>query len=238
MAKYIEFFKENASEDTNAILSICDEANRQLHDNFKMSFTDSKTNKPDPRLLAACFAKIYEAILVSLEKFEKAYSDFEINICDRLLIGYSTSQDDEDEKQGNFMVYLRDLGVIKKRVEFDDLSASAVERCVQWGAENITSQPEVIKKISTEAIQLLKEIDVEIASSECIMPIFVTTYEMIVNHLIENRGDRFEYEINMMGCFYIGVRESEDINGVIYIRPNIESKLRLKNDTLASSKYE
>ena len=41
-----------------------------------------------------------------------------------------------------------------------------------------------------------------------------------------------------MSCFYIGARESDDDIDDIYIRPNIEAKLKLKNDTAASSKYE
>lgn len=241
MEKYLQYFNENANEDTEDIQMICDTSNKQLYREFKMGFNNSETKKPDPRLLAACFAKIYEAILISLEGFEKSYSEFEINICNRLLIGYSTNQDEDDEKQGNFMVYIRHLDSSKKHDDFkDDPEANAIERAVQWNSENITNQSEVLKKISTEALRVLKEIDVNFASSELIMPIFITVYENIVNYLkiIRRERDEFEYEINFMGCFYIGVRESEDGNDDVYIRPNIESKLRLKNDSIASAKYE
>ena len=238
--KYIKFFNENVNEDIDDILMICDTANKRLYQEFRMGFNNPDTNKPDPKLLAACFAKIYEAILISLENLEKSYSNFEINICNRLLVGYSTTNDEDDEKQGNFMIYIRHIDSSKKHDEFDDPAASAIERCVQWNTENITNQTEIIKKISIEATHTLKDIDVTVGSSECIMSIFVIVYESIINYLKEKRRDDglFEYEINMIGCFYIGVREGEDDIDDVYIRPNIESKLRLKNDTLASSKYE
>lgn len=238
--KYLNYFDENCNEDKEDVLMICETANKQLYKEFKMSFNDPITKKPDPRLLASSFGKIYEAILISLEKFERTYSDFELNICGRLLIGYSTNQDEDDEKQGNFMIYIRHLNVNKKFDSVEDPSSTASERAVQWNNENIINQPEVIKNVSIEALDVLKGIDVVLNSSECVMPIFVTVYESIINYLkiVRREQDLFEYEINFMNCFFIGVRESEDGNDDVYIRPNIDSKLRLKNDSLASSKYE
>jgi len=138
------------------------------------------------------------------------------------------------------MVSIRHLNSNKKNEESDDPTAKSTERAVQWNTENIIAQPELLRKISIEAVDELKQIDVSIGSSELIMPIFVTVYEAIVNYLkIKRReNDSIEFEITFMSCFYIGARESEDEVDDIYIRPNIESKLKLKNDTKASSKYE
>lgn len=238
--KYLTYFEENCNEDQDDVLMICETANKQLYKDFRMSFNNPETRKPDPRLLASCFGKIYEAILISLEKMERTYSDFELNICNRLLIGYSTNEDEEDEKQGNFMIYIRHLNVNKKFDSVEDTSLSATERAVQWNNENIINQSETLRKVSIEAMETLKEIDTMLHSSECIMPVFVTVYESIINYLkiVRREKDLFEYEINFINCFFIGVRESEDGNDDVYIRPNIDSKLRLKNDSLASSKYE
>lgn len=231
--KYLEYFNEFAHEDEDSIITICETASKKIWDRFKARFDN-------PRLLGSCFSKIFGAILNKLESLESEYSDFNINICDRLSIGYTTTEDDDDEKQGNFMVYIRHLNSNKKNEESDDPTAKCIERAVQWNTENIISQPELLRKISIEAVDELKQIDVSIGSSELIMPVFVTTYEAIVNYLkIKRReNDSFEFEINFMSCFYIGARESEDEIDDIYIRPNIESKLKLKNDTKASSKYE
>lgn len=231
--KYEKYFEEFAHEDTEHILSICETASKIIWDRFRTRFDD-------PRLLASCFSKIFGSFLNKLEALEAEYSDFNINICDRLCMGYSTNEDDDDEKQGNFMVYIRHINANKKNEESDDPTAKAVERAVQWNTENIISQPELLRKISIDALEDLKHIDVSIGSSELIIPIFVTTYEAIINYIKVKRReeDAFEFEINFISCFYIGARESEDEMDDIYIRPNIESKLQLKSDIKASSKHE
>ena len=231
--KYEKYFEEFAHEDTEHILSICETASKIIWDRFRTRFDD-------PRLLASCFSKIFSSFLNKLEALEAEYSDFNINICDRLCMGYSTNEDDDDEKQGNFMVYIRHINANKKNEESDDPTAKAVERAVQWNTENIISQPELLRKISIDALEDLKLIDVSIGSSELIIPIFVTTYEAIINYIKVKRReeDAFEFEINFISCFYIGARESEDEMDDIYIRPNIESKLQLKSDLKASSKHE
>jgi hypothetical protein len=156
------------------------------------------------------------------------------------MTGYSTTEDDDDEKQANFMICIEDLGFEPRRYETEDSIKSSNELCAAWNSDNIIDQPEIIKKISETALKILKsDIDIEFNSSELVMPIFVTIYETLVSMLKTHRReiDEFEFEINFMSCFFIGARESE-FEDIIYIRPNIESKLRLKNDSLASAKYE
>lgn len=231
--KYLEYFNEFAHEDEKEIITICETASKKIYDQFKARFDN-------PRLLGSCFSKIFGAFLNKLEALQSEYSDFTINVCDRLSIGYTTTEDEDDEKQGNFMVFIRHMNSNKKNEEYDDPTAKTVERAVQWNTENIIAQPELLRKIAIDAVEELKQIDVSIGSSELIMPIFIAVYEAIVNYIKVRRCeiDAFEYEINFMSCFYIGARESEDDTVDIYIRPNIESKLKLKSDVKASSKYE
>ena len=231
--KYESYFEEFAHEDQEHVITICETASKVIFDRFKARFDD-------PRLLAACFSKIYGAFLNKLESLESEFSSFQINICDRLSMGYSTTNDEDDEKIGNFMISITHLNSNKKNENVEDPTAKTEERAVQWNTENIISQPELLRKISVEAVDELKTIDVNIGTTELIIPIFVTTYEAIVNYLKikRNEEDAFEFEINFISCFYIGARESEDGLDDIYIRPNIEAKLKLKNDTNASSQYE
>lgn len=245
---YINYFNENCIEDQEFTNLVLKTSAARLNDQFRLKFCVRDGSNPDGsaryaadvRLVGAIFCKIFDSILTSLEIAEKSYSNFDINMAKRLIIGYSTTEDDDDEKQGNFMIYLKDLGFEPRRYEKDDSIKSSNELCAAWNSENITEQPEIIKKISETALKMLKsDIDIEFNSSELVMPIFVTIYETLVSMLKTHRReiDEFEYEINFMSCFFIGARESE-FEDIIYIRPNIESKLRLKNDSLASAKYE
>ena len=232
-AKYVEFFNNATKEDQDDILTICETASRQIYDRFK-------TRIDDPKLLAAIISKTYDAFIKYLVSLEEKYSDFQINICDRLVIGYTTSNDEDDEKQGNFMIFIRHLNSNKKNDEIDDPTAKAVERAVQWNTENMINQPTMLNSIANNAVTEMSGIDIQLSASELVMPIFCTTYEAIVNYLkIKRREkDEFRYEINFMNCFHIAAQESEDENDVISIRPTIDSKLTLKNDAKASAQYE
>lgn len=231
--KYLEYYNEFAVEDNDDIITICQTAGKIIWERFRARFDD-------PKLLAATFSKIYGSIMSKLKDLEREYQDFNINICGRLDMGYSTNEDEDDEKQGNFMVYIRHLNSRHKNDQIDDPQAKATERAVLWNAENCTVNPDILRKISVEALDALKEIDVNLGSSELVMPVFVTVYESLVNFLKIRRREKddFEYEINFISCFYISARESEDEDDVINIRPNIEAKLTLKDDAGASSKYE
>ena len=233
MEKFESYFNEYAVEDQDDIITICESASISIYERFKTRFDD-------PRLLAATFAEIYYTIADKLKSLQKDYSAFAINICDRLEFGYNNKEDEDDEKVGNYNVYIRHLSNTKKNNEVDDPTAKAVERAVQWNTENVIEQPELLRKISVDATEALKNsIDLNLAASELIWPIFIMTYESIINFLkIKRREtDQFQYEINFMSCFSIGTQETEDADE-IYFRPSIEKKLNIKDDTQASSKHE
>ena len=111
MEKYLSYFNEMCKEDVEDVTTICEVASKEIYEKFKTKFDD-------PKLLAATFSKIYEAIEAKLKSYqsgENGYSDFQINLCDRLVIGYSTNDDDDDEKKGNFMIYLRHMNSNRRR---------------------------------------------------------------------------------------------------------------------------
>jgi hypothetical protein len=150
--------------------------------------------------------------------------------------------EDDDEKEGNFMVYIRHLNSMNTSMDnaSDNANLKALELAVQWNTDNIIDQPTIIKDISAKAKDKCEKLDIYLVSSECIMPIFITIYENIINYIKIKRQelDKFEFEVNFASVFYIGARESEDDTCDIYIRPNIESKLKLKNDLIATAKHE
>ena len=232
MEKYEAYFKEMVNENEEDILTICETASRSLNDDIKIPIND-------PRLIGVMFAVTYDSIIKKLKELESSgeWLDQEINIADRLIVGFSTNENEDDEKMGNFMVYLRDNKITHKRMEVDDPMAPSKERSVQWMTENIQNNPKLLKDIAILSIKGLKEYDIQIQDEEIIWPIFCYTYDSIVNYLKIRRAEmnEFEYEIYFMSCFYIGARESEDDLVDIYITPNIDSKLTLKDDTLASA---
>ena len=230
--KDIKYFNEICPDDQDDVLTVCEISSKELFQKFKLKFDD-------PRTLAAIWAKIFDSSVKYLKGCEETHSEFEINIADRLVIGYDTSTDEDDEKQGNFCIYIRHLNSDKKDDMTIEPSDKAVERAVQWNTNNIVDKSSTIRDISNNALEYCKEIDVHLGSAELVMPIFVKTYEALVKFIKIKRSDtdQFEYSINFLSCFTIVCRETED-GDLIDIVPSITSKLGLKNDSQASAKYE
>ena len=228
---YIDVYTNNVVEDADDILQVLDVTSKIIKDKFKISLDDH-------RILGAMFRETYMSFLRKLKELEKSYSNYTITVADRFSIGYTTTDSQDDEKQGNFMVFIEDHMNTKKNND-PEFTSSAKERVVQWCIDNITVQPDIINSVAMDALDNLKKIDIVLASSDFVIPIFITIYDTLVNYLQIKRSEsnKFEYEINFISCFNIKAMEGEK-GDIIAIRPNIEAKLELKNDAVASSKFE
>lgn len=231
--KYKEYYSQFVVEDREDIETICKTASSLINDRFRTNLGD------DHELLGAIFIKTFETIVSNLSEFQSNYSSFKINICDRMEIGYSDLVDEDDEKQGNFMIFMRHLKSNKKNESTLDSGAKAKQLVTEWMSQNVVNTPKTITKISVDTLENLKNIEINVGISELIFPIFITTYETLINFLRVKRKelDKFEHEINFLGCFNIGARETDDDDD-IYINPHVADKLKLKSDEKISSKHE
>ena len=233
MEKYLQYFNEICTEDVDEVVMVCTTASKKLRDRFKIKIDD-------PKMIAAIFSKTYETVLKELACLEKDYSEYQIVFCDRFVIGYSTNENEADEKEGNFMIYINHLNVIPTTDDIDP-QLDPKERCVQWNVDNIKKQPQELKTIASKAVEALKKIDITLTSDEIIIPTFITVYETLIEVMKIRRKeqDLFEYEINFCSCFFVSVIEQEDQDtDIVNIRSNIHGKLMLKNDAVASGKYD
>ena len=233
--KYIEYFNERCVEDREHIETICRTAASIIYKRFKANFDD------DAILVGSTFSKIFEVCIKQLMTFHEKYSEFKINLFNRLEIGYDNNNDEENEKVGNFMIFLIPLSIDKKDDSVLDPDAKAAQLATEWLSQNSINTPKTLSKISVDALDALKDIDINIGISELIFPIFITVYETLVNYIKIKRKEtnEFEFEINFLSCFSIGFRESaEDETGDIYIRPSIGLKLDFKSDHKASAPEE
>lgn len=234
--KYLEVWDERARENVEDVITICESASKKVFDQIGFKFEE---NDDDAKIMAVMFTETYDAICQFLKKCEKDKSAESINFCNRFSIGYTTNDNEEDEKSGNFMISMVDLGNNQKDVFIDDPQAEVIEKAVFWKAENAKEDPEAIRDISIQAVKNLSEVDIQLEADEIIAPFFSIIYDAIVNYLKIRRHeeDEFEYKINFMGCFEIGARETEEGDD-IFITPNIHDKLFMKDDFRASSKGE
>lgn len=230
--RWLRYYYDNIYEDEEHIQMISETAISVIRERFHITLNDH-------RLATAAFLKIFESFIEKLKTLQKDYDNFQINLANRLAIGFTNNDNDEDEKSGNFMLFMQHLRESTKVDSVDDPTVSNIERAVQWNAENVVEQPELIRSLTMEAIKYLRDIDIQLANNEIIMPIFITYYESIINYLKIHRReeDLFELQLNY-SWFFIGAREGEDGRDTIFIRPSINGKLSLKSDVNASSKDE
>ena len=231
---YLQIFDEICREDEEDILRICSVASQKLNDLLKLPFDD-------PRLVGVIFSKTFDAILDELKDSEQKNSGCELNICNRLAIGYTTTASDEEEKSGNFMIYINHKSTETHYESSDEvMGKESKDLCVEWNTSNIRDNPSAIQRIQAIAVDKLRKIDVIIGGKDIIMPVFIMTYESLIDVIKIRRQEtkEFEYEINFLSCFNVTARETEDGDSEISIRPNINAKLTIKSDKIASSQYD
>lgn len=230
MEKWLKFYEESIHEDKDDIQTISETTNMVIRERFNIPLESHE-------LTTAIFLKTFETFLKKLVSLEDKYDNFEINLANRLSIGFTNNLDqDDNEKVGNFMVYIHHLHEATKTENNDDPTVSNIERVVQWNSENIIEQPGLIRNMTIDAVKALREIDIQLANNEIIMPIFITYYESIINYIKIKRRERDEFEesINFVWFNAICREGDDDSTDEFSLEPSIASKLLLKNDSKAN----
>lgn len=225
--KYMIYFDTMVNEDREEVVNAGETASQLIKKMFNIPIDP-------PELYVSIWSKVFEAFVEKLYALERKFSEFEINVAGRFRIGYTTTDNETDEKTGSFMIYIEHIGTKPLDTSYDPMMKSS-ERIVQWNMENIIDNSKIINEISILAIKKLKEMDVQIGNPEFILPIFTIMYEVLVDRVQKKRQEsgEFEYEINCI-WFFMGAREGKDLKDDIYIRPTITSKLAIKNDAVAT----
>lgn len=234
-SKTAQWFKANVVENEEDLITVGELANKVLHKNLSLGINDPKTT-------IAVYCNIFESICGIVASKEEEWSDFCLNVVDRLKVGYTTTDNEDDEKSGNFMVFLQHAEKpASSNDEFDEDEDDTITLCTQWNAANIKEQADVLKEIGSKGMKHLSEIiNVKIESLEIIIPLFCYTHDELIKFMRIKRAesDDGQYELNMAGLFTIGIRETSDGDEEIYYVPSITLKLMFKNDAIATGSQE
>ena len=238
LTKSQQWFTDNVSENVKELLEIGDLANREIDDKISIGIGD-------PRTTFAIYSNIFNCICEEIRKYEEeGWTDFDLNIADRLHIGYTTTQCDDDEKAGNFMVYLQDPGItVSDDTVGDEANTDTIELCTSWNAANVHAQSDILKAISASAKNSLSSImNLKTESNEFILPLFCIIHSSILKYIrlkrVELKQD--EYELNIAGLYTVGIREiasDTDVEEETYYVPSISLKLFFKDDANATGRY-
>ena len=238
---WVIFMKDSLCEDFDMIESIADTANRTLYEKYKIKI-DSWA------LSTAIFLKTFESICVMLKSKEKDYSSYAVNFMNRFIVSFNSNINDEDEKTGNFMIYLRHVGGDTVKDTFVDPTDTPLTRVSDWNKDNLISkiddgvakkQPELTRKMSLLAVDYINKINIKLANNEVIFPMFINFYDSVITVCKLARKDRDlpKLEVNL-GLLRVVVKEGPDARDIIELKPDIAGKLNIKDDKLASSASE
>ena len=247
---YKEKYDDIVIEDKDDIYQIASIAIDRLNTIFGLTFRETEKDPQDPRIPLVIFTETYDAVIDHLVKRRKglirndkgeakSFDSFDLDFAGRFVIGFDNVDNEDDEKEGNFMIYINDIRenkTIEEPRESDDVKP--VQKAIEWVNQNITKNPESIKLIALEARERLRNLDIAFTNHELIMPIFCIVYDTMVEYVDMKRkeqADPYEYEINFAGCFFVTARESEDGTSVFVFRPSIDSKMALKDDATSGN---
>jgi len=233
------YFNDNVVDDLDDILQIASMAKTKIYSDFKINF-DSLEG------VMATYMKTFEAIMDFLKSTRDKQESVQIIIADRLEIGYTSTFDVEEnndlEKYGNFSPYMKHLEN-DRLTEINEEETLSVVRCNQWFNQNITSDLTTIDKISTAAVSKFRnDLDLKVAESCIVMPIFCTIHDCIVKYMMLKLSEQdpeevFEEHINVCGCYEIYARRMDDGINISY-KPQVFEKGNLKQDGIITAKNE
>ena len=234
MTKSQAWFEKNINEDEEALIAIGELSNRAISDKFALTLTT-------PELPIAMYSVIFRSIKDVLKSKEEENSDYSIEIANRVKIGYSNYDNENAEKNGNFMVFIKHIpgSKVENTRDEEEETNKTIELAAQWNAINITTDIEVIQEIADKAKKNIDdELNTAIGSTELVIPLFITIHESMISYLSLKRVElqECEYEINMAGEFFVGVRENDEGEEEVYFIPPVDLRLAMKDDDAANKK--
>lgn len=240
--KLIKAYDSRTFENQKDIALICDTANKVIYDRFRVNL-----RRPDDpffsyyKMTAMIFVETFRAIIQQLLDRRATNATYNINIGNRINIGFSNSDNDEDEKNGNFCPYVKDIPHYTVKDDDDiKLDGHCKEYIRNWNQENMIQNPEDTLTIANSALKSLKAIDINLGSPELVFPLFVTIYESIISYLKIRRreSEDDEFMINFCNCITVDCIGQDDGVDKITIIPAIEDKLNIKSDKTGTAIYE
>lgn len=237
--KVEEWIHEYLKDDVDINLNIADTAREFVFNHFKVDFTD-------PETVIAFYATVYDTIVEIINKKREKNSAFALNFCNRFEIGYSDSDDMDNEKQGSLAPYIIQLNAPSDDLRLDKPDGKSSELACQWNAANIKEDPDVIDQIMSAANRKLAALDLELQYMDLIPGMFAVIHTTAVKELQtmfeenykEDDIDTYELRVNLFTSVDVFLRKKEDGSTSIQFKSSVSTKQGTKNDGIATAKHE
>lgn len=225
---------ENIFENREELMEIGAIANKILHDKLSCDIPLAETT-------IAMYCHIFKTILGVVKSKQDGWSDFCLNIADRLKVGYTTSDDDDAEKSGNYMAFIQHVENTQTDDSLDESETKTIDLCTSWCATNIKVQSDIVNEVAAQAkADIDKNLNIKLESLEFIIPFFCIVHAQLVNYIRLKRKELEveEYEIKVEDIYFAKCVETNDGEEVIDFHPCISTKLYFKDDESATGANE
>lgn len=220
------WYVKNVVEDHEDIETIANLAKKALYD--KLSIEINSTD-----VVISTYGVIFKVIEDYIKEQQESHPEYSLNIANRFEIGYTNTDDESQEKVGNFMIYMKVLENNAMDMQIDEDEDRTIELATQWNAANITSNVEAVKEISARSLRRAsQDLEIELGSLEVVIPFFCIVLEQIIAYMKIKRAEENvqEYEINLCGLCHAGAQCFDGMTEVAYFRPTVTKKRVFKDD--------
>lgn len=231
------WFRDYAVNNSQELKIVCDLTSRSAEEQFSMYLKSKNTE-----VYAVTFYATFMTILEFIRSKQKTYNEFALEVYKSINVGYTNSDNEDNEKVGNFMPIMEYIGINRNVVDDGVMEKDRTsQNFIRWKVLNSKKNVEYYKEIQERAYERLKsEYATNLRTSEAIFPLFCIFMDNIVSVLKMkfNEADGTEVSevsMNVLGLFdaYYSFNE-EDNQEIIEFQPNISMKLALKSDDIAA----
>lgn len=231
-----KWFKDNCPDNTGEVKAVCELTARAANEQFTMTVPSGNYE-----IFALIYFATFQSILEFLKEKEKTYSNYTIEICNSINIGYTNSSSTDNEKVGNFMPIMEYIGVNRTIVDSAPTTMdTTTQNFILWKKLNVKKNLEHYKEIQEKAYErLLGDYHTDLRTSEAAIPLFCIFMDNINNVLRmkfrELQGtDVNEVSMSVLGLFdaYYSFDEESGKEFIEYTASPF-MKLSLKNDSAA-----
>lgn len=243
-ASWALYYADRISDNHEDIATVAEAAAKILKDRFQIdllhnSEVEDEALRNDSRFYTSIFLCIFESIFQTLKNKMKAGSDIYCNIAGRLVVGISNSDNEDDEKSGNYMPVLKHIKDLGITVDTDH--GSDAEVLSAWVSSNTvaneSNNPKLIRAMYEKAADSLKKnFKLNMPTCEFVLPLFICYYEAICQYLHTRRfeiysTDPSQWAYSLTFYWFIATcRTSKKAGDKIVLEPTVGAKTFVKND--------
>nr|DAO30628.1 MAG TPA: hypothetical protein [Caudoviricetes sp.] len=232
MPRFQQYVDEYLVDDKEVIMKAAEVSILEIEKRFNMRI-------PEASMALCIYGVTFDTLIALLKKKRKDHNDYSVDVASYFTVCFENEVDETAEKIGNFMVQYIPRQP-DQLIHSDDIGIEgrqkSKELCTKWNAAHIIQDTEFCKNLQEHTRAELAKLDINLATSELILPLFCTIHECLMNAVISQLQDLelSTYSITVLGIATIGAREDASGNIEVYMLPPVSPKVDLKDDALAS----